>query len=103
MLGSLPVAGMGKVSAALPLLASVTVCALLVAPSKVEAKLSDGGVASGISFTKLLPMSATKTLPALSTATPKGWLKPPPSVVTQLELVQPAGISFTKLLPLSAT
>src|ERR1039458_6775036 len=98
MLGLLPVPGLGKVSAALPLLASVTVCALLVWPSTVEAKLSDGGVASGISFTKLLPMSATKTLPAPSTTTPKGWLKTPPSVVTQLELAHPDGISFTKLL-----
>jgi hypothetical protein len=56
----------------------------------------------GIFFTALLPLSATKTFPTPSTATPYGKLKPPPTVSTQLEETQPLGIFFTALWAWSA-
>jgi hypothetical protein len=80
MLGFKPVAGTGNVSGALPIFVSVTVRGLLVEPTAVDAKLRLGGSAKSNFFTVLL--SATKTLPLPSTATPVGLLKPPPSVLT---------------------
>ena len=54
-----------------------------------------------ISFTALLPWSATRIFPSPSTATPVGPLKPLPSVfTTELEETKPptATIYFTALL-----
>jgi hypothetical protein len=53
ILGSLPLAGIGNVSAALPTFSTVTVCglSLLIAPAGVVAKLRLGAVARAISFT----------------------------------------------------
>ena len=59
-----------------------------------------------ISFTVLVPWSATKTLPLPSTATPEGWVNPLPIVFTiELDVTTPptAAISFTALLFWSAT
>src|SRR6185312_10636475 len=86
MLGLFPLPGTGKLSTAFPLLATVTVrrpSVVSVEPTFVAVgKFSDGGSLRLISFTALLPTSATKTLPAPSTATPKGVMKPLPIVFT---------------------
>ncbi len=83
-LGFRPVAGTGNVSAALPIFVSVTVCglSLLVEPTAVAAKLRLGASAKSSFATALLPVSATKTLPLPSTATPWGERKPLPSALT---------------------
>jgi len=58
--GSLPVPGMGSVSAAVPMFSSVTVCglSLLVLPTTVDAKLRVGAVARFSFTTSLLVASA---------------------------------------------
>src|SRR6202046_5629436 len=74
-------------------------------PTPVPSVLTKPPTAT-ISFTALLPVSATKTLPLPSTATPEGSLNPPPIVFTiELDETTPptATISFTKLLPMSVT
>src|SRR6266567_449401 len=84
MLGFKPVPGTGNVSVALPIFVSVTVCglSLLVEPTAVDAKVRLGASAKSNFTTALLPTSATKTLPLPSIATPRGPLKPLPSVLT---------------------
>src|SRR5262249_8896717 len=52
-----------------------------------------------ISLTALWPLSATKTWPAASTATPYGWKKPEPRVT----MVPPGSTFLTALLSVSAT
>ncbi len=60
MLGSFPLLGTGKLSAALPAFSTVTVCglSLLVEPGAVTAKLRLGGSAKSSFNTRLLPESA---------------------------------------------
>jgi hypothetical protein len=60
MLGSFPLDGTGKVSAAFPRFHRVTVCglSLLVVPAGVEAKLRVGGSDTSTFNTRLLPVSA---------------------------------------------
>jgi len=59
-LGSFPLLGTGKFSAALPAFSTVTVCglSLLVEPGAVTAKLRLGGSAKSSFNTRLLPESA---------------------------------------------
>src|ERR1700733_4912008 len=71
-LGLLPVVGPGKTRFMLPRLVSVTIWALLTAPTVVCAKLRDGGVVRSMASTRLLPESAMKTLPDESSATALG-------------------------------
>src|SRR5580698_8283299 len=76
MLGLFPPVGIGKFSAAFPLLATVTVrtpSVESVEPTLVAVgKLRDGGSLRSISFTALLFWSATNKFPLPSTATPEG-------------------------------
>src|SRR4030088_2239850 len=72
MLGFKPATGTGKVSAAFPILVTVTVCELPVEPTAVDAKVRLGASAKSSFTSTLLLTSATKTLPVLSTATPSG-------------------------------
>src|ERR1017187_6992605 len=97
---------------------NVTVTELLVLPIAVEGNtellavpFAAAGNGARISFTSLLPESATKTLPLESTATPVGVRNPLPSELTvELALTVPgaappvpATISSTALRYSSAT
>jgi hypothetical protein len=69
-------------SAWLPMFSTITDCELPgLLPTTAGAKLSVGGCARWTSTTRLLPVSAMKTSPAPSTATPFGLLSPLPTVV----------------------
>ena len=84
-----------KVSGALPMFWSVTVCALLVPFRAVAGNIKEGICERCSSKTRLLPLSAMKTSPKESTATPAGFFRPVPMEVWHEVLVQPAGISST--------
>ena len=74
MVGFRPEVGTGKVSVALPLFVTVTVCGLseLMEPTAVLKKLSAGGSAKSSFSTKLLLVPVKNTLALASTAMPAG-------------------------------
>ena len=74
--------GTGKVSVALPLLVTVTVCGLseLVEPTAVVAKLSAGGSAKSSFSTKLLLVPVKNTLALASSAMSAG----PPALLSSV-------------------
>ena len=92
-------------SGALPLLATVTVCAALVAPLRVEGKVNDGALAKGSSPIESALMSTTKRLPVASKVTPEA--VGPLTIVLTVELASTtpplATICFTAWFPESAT
>ena len=75
-----------NISGALPSLLAVTVCglSLLVAPTCVAAKASDGGSAKFRYSTAFVVASATTTFPFLSTAAASGLSNPLPRISTRV-------------------
>lgn len=78
MLGFVPVAGIGKVKAALPMFEKMTVfgLSLLVEPTLVDAKERPGPVPRAIFSTMPVPESAMKRFSLASTANPCGLTSP---------------------------
>jgi hypothetical protein len=70
MLGLLPVDGIGKLNGMLPMFSTVTVCVGPVEPTATFGKLKLGGSTKSSWSILLFPKSATKRLPAPSTAMP---------------------------------
>src|SRR5258705_13766440 len=78
ILGLLPVEGIGKAIAALPMFSTVTVCGLSVLnePTGVPAKVRLGGSAKSTFNINLLSVSEIYTFPAPSNATSAARLNP---------------------------
>ena len=94
-------------SGSLPLLETCTVCvgSVSMEPSSVAVgKLTVGGCGRWIFTTRLLPKSAMKRSPALSTVTPMGFVIWAPFTVGERTIAgpPPAGSSTTRLLTASA-
>lgn len=102
ILGLVPRPGAGKLSGALPIFSTVTVCAVVIAPILVVAKLNPWGVARFISPTKFISALEKTALPVPFYCTPETLLAPPPNGTGVW--IPPESVSLTiRLLLMSAT